>query len=47
MAVRKDMTEYYSSRACHMPHQKWLEICDNRNGRRTQPTCPKECRPQE
>jgi hypothetical protein len=47
MALRKDMSEYYSNRACHMPHKRWLEFCDNRNGRKIQPECPKACRPQE
>lgn len=45
MAIRKDVTEYYSKRRCTMPQNEWLETCDNRNGRKTKPACPKECRP--
>lgn len=45
MAVRKDIQEYYSARPCHISAAKWLEICDNRNGHKVQPDCPKECRP--
>ncbi len=45
MALHKDMTEYYLGRRCSMPQNTWLEMCDNRNGRKTKPECPKECRP--
>jgi hypothetical protein len=47
MALRKDLSESYSNRSCHMPHEKWLEICDDSNGRTTQPDCPRECRPRK
>jgi hypothetical protein len=45
MAVRKDMREYYSQKACDLSKDQWLEICDDRNGKTIQPSCPRECRP--
>lgn len=45
MAVEKDMREYYSNRRCRLATDKWLELCDNRDGHRVSPECPRECRP--
>lgn len=47
MALEKDLTEYYSHRACGLSTEEWTKRCQGywRMPSSKQEACPAECRP--